>query len=273
MRSHLVTFFLIALSRGNYFSIDEASVFVMTDTFGRIMKDSLEGKDSSYIIERDDGFIRHTSGESYVKPYEEWNEIERKAMKYVKGPVLDVGCGVARVGDYVTSKGLEYYGVDLSPLAVELCRKRGHKNVYLMSADDIQLDRSDFKTVVLFGNNFGIMGQPEGVIRMLKGFHQITVDDAIVLAGSLDPSKTDDEMHLAYHAKNRAEGKPIGLVKLRNKYKGDVDDWWYLLLCGKELMSELAKKAGWYLDRVIGGPTHRRPLEQYNVGVLKKKSE
>ncbi|MFX1561077.1 MAG: class I SAM-dependent methyltransferase [Promethearchaeota archaeon] len=237
----------------------------MTDTFGMIMRDAVEGRDSSYIIERDDGFIRHTSGDNYLKQFEEWPEAEQTAIQNIRGPVLDVGCGLGRVGDYVKSKGLEYYGVDISPLAVELCRNRGHKNVYLMPADNIRLERSDFKTVVLYGNNFGIMGQPEDVVKMLKGFLQVTTADAVVLAGSRDPEATDNEMHLAYHAKNRAEGKPIGLVRLRNRYKGEVDDdWWDLLLCGEELMSELAEEAGWYLERTIGGP-------DYKVGVLKKR--
>jgi SAM-dependent methyltransferase len=244
----------------------------MTDTFGRIMRDAVEGKDCTYIIERDDGYIRSTSGIAYIKPFEAWGWPEKEAMKNIKGPVLDVGCGVGRVGDYVKSQGLEYYGVDLSPLAVEMCHKRGHKNVFVMSADNIKLDRSDFRTVVLFGNNFGIMGQLEGVVRMLKGFHRLTTNDAIILAGSIDPEKTDNEMHLAYHAKNRAEGNPPGLVRLRNKYKGEVDDWWYLLLCGKELMSDLAEKAGWYLADITVGVVKREDKEDtgYNVGVLKK---
>jgi SAM-dependent methyltransferase len=255
--------------------VTETVELAMTDTFGRIMRDAVEGKDSTYIIERDDGFIRNTSGDAYVKPFEEWGWPEKEAMKYIKGPVLDVGCGVGRVGDYVKSQGLEYYGVDLSPLAVEMCHKRGHKNVFVMSADDIQLDRSDFRTVILFGNNFGIMGKPESVVRMLKGFHHVTTDDAVILAGSIDPEATDNEMHLAYHAKNRAEGNLPGLVRLRNKYKGEVDDWWYLLLCGKELMSELVEKAGWYLEEITGGIVEREGREDtgYNVGVLKKKHE
>jgi SAM-dependent methyltransferase len=235
----------------------------MTDIFGRVMRDALDGKDADYIIEREDGFIRNTTGRNYIKPYEEWDETEKEAILNIEGPVLDVGCGVGRVGDYVKSQGLEYYGVDLSPLAVEMCRKRGHENVYLMSADNIQLDQSDIKTVVLFGNNFGLMGTPERVIKMLKGFHNVTADDAIVLAGSIDPEETDDERHLAYHAKNRAEGNPPGQVRLRNKYQGEVDDWWCLLLCGKELMAELAEEAGWYLEKVVGGP-------KYNVGILRK---
>ncbi|MFX1579446.1 MAG: class I SAM-dependent methyltransferase [Promethearchaeota archaeon] len=236
----------------------------MTDTFGKAILAAIEGRDASYIIERDDGFIRHTSGYNYIKPYEEWPEAEQKALINIESPLLDVGCGLARVGDYVQQKGINYYGVDLSPLAVELCHKRGFENVYLMSADDIKLDRSDFKTVVLFGNNFGLMGTPDGVVRMLNGFHDITSEDAVVLAGSRDPADTDNEMHLAYHAKNRAEGKPIGQVKLRNRFQDEVDDWWYLLMCGKELMSELAEKAGWYLEKTFVG-------ERYNVGVLKKR--
>jgi SAM-dependent methyltransferase len=236
----------------------------MTDTFGKVMQAAIKGKDASYIIERDDGFIRHTSGYNYIKQYEEWPEVEQEALLNIQGPLLDVGCGLARVGEYVKEKGIEYYGVDFSPLAVELCHKRGFENVYLMSADDIKLDRSDFKTVVLFGNNFGLMGTPEGVVKMLKGFHEFTANDAVVLAGSRDPAETDDEMHLAYHAKNRDAGKPIGQIKLRNRFQGEVDDWWYLLMCGKELMSELAEKAGWYLERTFLG-------QRYNVGVLKKK--
>lgn len=236
----------------------------MTDTFGRIMRDALEGKDSSYIIERDDGFLRHTTGEPLVKPFEEWWAAERDAIIGREGPFLDVGCGVARVGDYVKSQGMEYYGIDLSPIAVEMCHKKGHENVFIMSAENITLDSNFFKTVVLYGNNFGIMGTPEGVVKMLEELHRVTTEAAVILAGATDPEVTDNEMHLAYHAKNRAIGLPPGQVRIRNNYQGEVDDdWWYLLLCGLDLMSEIAKKAGWYLEKAYGGA-------KYHVGVLKK---
>lgn len=237
----------------------------MSDSFGKFMRDAIEGEDANYIIERDDGYIRHTSGRQYIAPYEEWHESEKLAAKEIESPVLDVGCGVGRVGDYVIERGMEYYGVDRSPLAVEMCHRRGHKNVYEMSADNIKLDRKDFKTVILFGNNFGIMGKPENVVRMLDGFHEFTTEDAMILAASRSPEPTDNEWHLKYQAKNRSEGKPIGLVKLRNRYKGEVDDWWYLLLSSSEEMGEIAEKARWFLERTIGKP-------EYYIGVLRKKT-
>jgi SAM-dependent methyltransferase len=235
----------------------------MTDTFGRILRDALEGKDSSYIIERDDGFIRHASGVPLIQPYEEWHETEKEAIIGREGPFLDIGCGVARVRDYVKSQEVEYYGIDLSPIAVDIYQKRGHKNVFLMSADNINFDSPLFKTVVLYGNNFGLVGSPEGVVKMLKQLHMITTKDDVILAGSRDPEVTDNPMHLDYHAKNRAEGIAPCQVRLRNRYKDEVDDWWYLYFCGLDTMNGLAKQAGWYLNTAFGGP-------EYNVGVLKK---
>lgn len=235
----------------------------MVDTFGKIMRDALEGKEAKYIIERDDGFIRHTSGQPYIALFDDWPLEERLAVEEIEGPVLDVGCGVGRVGNYMKNQGIEYIGVDLSPIAIEMCRQRGHHDVHMMSADKIELERTDIKTIVLFGNNFGLMGTTEGVVRMLKGFHKLTTDDAKILAASIDPEETDEEVHLSYHVKNRSEGKPPGQVRLRNKYQDEVDDWRYLLLCGEELMSDLAEEAGWYLESTIGGPKNR-------VGVIKK---
>ena len=97
----------------------------MTDTFGRTMRDALEGKNAKYIIERDDGFIRHATAQPLIRPFEEWDEAEKDAIQNRQDSFLDIGCGVARVGDYVKSQGMEYYGTDLSPLAVEMCHKRG----------------------------------------------------------------------------------------------------------------------------------------------------
>ncbi|MBN2230078.1 MAG: class I SAM-dependent methyltransferase [Candidatus Thorarchaeota archaeon] len=235
----------------------------MPDTFGKIMRDAVQGHDSSYIIERDDGFIRNTSGLQYIRKFDEWPRVEQLAVEEMEGPVLDIGCGVCRVGEILVERGLEYYGIDTSPLAIEISRKRGFNNVYEMSADKLVLPHSYFKTVVLFGNNFRLMGQPEGVVRMLRGFHDVTTDDAKILGGSIDPLETGEEIHLKYHEMNREAGNPPGLVRLRNKYKGDIDDWWYLLLCTKELMKELGEQAGWYLEKTIGEP-------KYYVGILKK---
>lgn len=46
--------------------------------------------------ERDDGQIDAISPGMYFAEYEDWPQVEQKAMEFVKGRVLDVGCGAGR---------------------------------------------------------------------------------------------------------------------------------------------------------------------------------
>ena len=46
-------------------------------------------------------------------------------MRFVRGRVLDLGCGAGRVGLHLQSRGHEVVGIDVSPLAVEIARRRG----------------------------------------------------------------------------------------------------------------------------------------------------
>lgn len=67
------------------------------DGFGHEMMDHLLGKDAYEIVERDDGLFEVSSRpKSYFAKYDEWPDHEKKAMRFVRGRVLDVGCGAGR---------------------------------------------------------------------------------------------------------------------------------------------------------------------------------
>ena len=74
------------------------------------------------IVERDDNFIDGKrdgyGGDVYFSEYRDWLPIEKKAIKYAHGRVLDVGCGAGRHALYLQKKGLEVTGIDTSPLAI-----------------------------------------------------------------------------------------------------------------------------------------------------------
>lgn len=235
----------------------------MSDIFGMIMRDFLKNGKAEHKIIRDDGDIGEADGSYYFADISEWPHSERLAIREVEGPVLDIGCGAGRVGLHLQRKRIEYTGIDISPLAVETCRLQGLENVYVMSADSLKLDRSDFKSVVMFGNNFGILGEENKVIDMLKDFYKLTTQDAKIFAGTRDVRETDNPDHLSYHKRNRERGWPIGKVTLKLEYQGHETDWINLLMVMPEEMDALARKAGWYLEKTIG------PAEYY-VGVLAK---
>jgi SAM-dependent methyltransferase len=244
----------------------------MPDLFGEVMLDAVKGRESIHYNVRDDGYSKQSSGEQYIAPFDDWHEAERLAIDYVRGRVLDIGCGAGRVALYLQENGLDVVAIDVSPGALEAAKLRGVENVQLMNAEKLTFPEDTFNTVILFGNNFGILGEPERVTEMLRRLHGITTKDAVILAGSINPvvpSKTGKhsgtwEIHQKYHEKNRQAGKPPGLIKLRMKYKDRVSDWWHLLLAEPELMSDIADNAGWKLDEVLGPP-------EYYVGVLKKR--
>ncbi len=235
----------------------------MTDVFGMIMRDAAEGQKAVHNIIRDDGYVNESSGDIYIADISEWDHSERLAIREVTGPVLDIGCGAGRVGLYLQEKSIRYTGIDISPLAVQTCKLRGLDDVHVMSADAIQLNRADFNSVVTFGNNFGILGNEERTIQMLKQLYKVTAQDARIYAQSRDVRKTEEPMHLAYHQRNRERGWPIGQVTLKIQYQGEETDWWNLLMSTPEEMDAIARKAGWYLEKTIGA-------SDLYVGVLRK---
>src|ERR1035438_4974271 len=67
------------------------------DAYGRIVWDHLHGKPSAEIIERDDGWFGMSGGApNYFAEFKDWPRHQQVAMQFVRGRVLDVGCGAGR---------------------------------------------------------------------------------------------------------------------------------------------------------------------------------
>ena len=89
------------------------------DAYGRLVYDYFRGNPVPEIVERDDGFIAPSGGPvTYFAPYGEWPRLQQRAMGFVRGRVLDAGCGPGRVALYLQQRGHSVLAVDNSPLAV-----------------------------------------------------------------------------------------------------------------------------------------------------------
>ncbi|HSC92185.1 MAG TPA: class I SAM-dependent methyltransferase, partial [Gaiellaceae bacterium] len=231
------------------------------DAYGHLILDFLEGNPRAReIVERDDGFIEATDGpEPYFAPPRRWPSAERRALRWMRGRVLDVGCGAGRVALELQRRGHEVVGIDVSPLAVEVSRRRGVRRAEVCGFDDVDASLGRVDTVVLFGNNFGLFGSRTGARRRFRRLEELGVTR--IVASSRDPYGTTDPAHLDYQRRNRERGRLSGHLRLRVRYRQYASPWFDYLIVSPDEMTELADAAGWSLVRVLEG-------EPLYVGVL-----
>ncbi|HOD50182.1 MAG TPA: class I SAM-dependent methyltransferase [Candidatus Hydrogenedentes bacterium] len=235
------------------------------DAYGRLIHDYYNGCRGLEIDERGDGYIAVGSTPGvYFAEYKDWPPFERRAIQHAKGRVLDVGCGAGRVALYLQQRGCEVIGIDVSPLAIATCRKRGVRRAKVMSATDVSPRLGRFRTIVMYGNNFGLCASARRARWLLRRFHTMTTDDAKILAASNDIYQTDDPAHLAYQRHNRARGRMSGQIRLRIRYRTYATPWFDYLMVSPDEMAMLAESAGWRLAGTVhdNGPLYAGVLEK-----------
>jgi SAM-dependent methyltransferase len=235
------------------------------DAFGRELIDYMSGQNRCEIIERDDGYLDVNADlQVYFEPFERWPAHHRRAMRYAKGRVLDIGCGAGRHAIYLQNTGLDVTGIDVSPLAVEVSRMRGLRDARVLSVTSLSPRVGRYDTVLMLANNFGVFGSPKRASWLLKRFRGITSDDAVILAESMDPVAGATAVHRRYQRRNRARGRPPGQLRLRLRYRQYRTPWFDYLLVSKRELKRIVGGTGWHVERFIdsGGSIY--------IAVLKK---
>jgi hypothetical protein len=141
--------------------------------------------------------------------------------------------------------------IDLSPLAVEVSLRRGVHDARLLSVTRLDRSLGSFDTIVMFGNNFGLVGSARRAPWLLRRFRTLSSDGARILAESVDPYKTDRPEHLGYHERNRRRGRMPGQLRIRLRHRLYRTPWFDYLLASPDEMRELAERGGWRLREVI----------------------
>ena len=233
------------------------------DAYGHAMIDALDGKDAYEVVERDDGFISLGAGPSlYLADYEDWREVERRAMDHVSGRVLDLGCGAGRFLLWLRDQGHEVVGIDNSPGAIDACRRRGLTDVHLVSLEELDERFGRFDTVLMLGGNFGLLGPLERGKDVLRRLREIAHAGAVLLGASRDPRASRDPDRLVYLRRNVEQGRLPGQYRIRIRYRRFATPWFEFLRVASEEMEEIIEGTGWRLAEVL------REDESLYVGVL-----
>ncbi len=234
------------------------------DAFGAGLLEYMKTGACSEMLLRDDGITFHVNKGEYFTDYKRWPMFEKAAIKHAKGRVLDIGCGAGRHGIYLQEKGFDVTGMDNSPLAVKVSRKRGLKNVIELPIEKISKKTGRFDTILMLGHNFGLFQTPKKLKALLKRMDSMTPPDGIIIAESLDPYRTPGREEEAYRQSNIKRGRLPGNTRMRIMIKQVMGEWFDYLFVSKKEMEKLLEGTAWKVERFYGGmfPTYTAVIKK-----------
>ncbi|HAI74616.1 MAG TPA: hypothetical protein DCM08_00075 [Microscillaceae bacterium] len=257
------------ISRKFYLSFPFMRLQTHEDAYGRNIYDTFVHQKGGYdIVEREDGhFSLNGDSDAYTEPFDQWESIQQKAVESVKGRVLDVGCGGGKHAFHLQNKGFDVVAMDNSPLALEVCKRRGIQQTWLGSVEDLNSEVGIFDTILMFGNNFGLLENFDKAHQFFHRAHQFTSDKALILAETLDPYGIafDNEDDRVYQQENRARGRMTGQVRVRIRYRKYATPWADYLFVSLAEMEDILKGTGWKIQQCLKEPKY----DQYIAFIIK----
>lgn len=174
--------------------------------------------------------VRFAGAGSRPLPLEVWlgpvGAADDTVLDRARGPVLDVGCGPGRHVLALARRGVLALGVDLSPAAVALARRRGARAIEVCVFGAVP-GAGTWGSALLLDGNIGIGGDPETLLRRL--------------ATLLRP---DGDLLVELEPEDLSEAVPLA----RLETPGRASDWFPWARVGADRAGALAVATGFRLD-------------------------
>jgi 2-polyprenyl-3-methyl-5-hydroxy-6-metoxy-1,4-benzoquinol methylase len=104
------------------------------DAFGQALLARQEGRGGDIVAERDDGLVELDTFDYFAPPHGPlWDWVVAR----VGHRILDIGAGTGREALALQAMGRQVLALDVSPGAVEVCRRRGVASTFLGTMHDL----------------------------------------------------------------------------------------------------------------------------------------
>lgn len=228
-------------------ALDEAH-----DAYGHLLLAAFEGRESHEIMERDDGFIYVGDPSDYFAPYRAWPRTEKRALRFVRGRAIDIGCGAGRVALVLQEKGLDVVAIDESPLAVQVARRRGVRDARPLGLADLDESLGPFDTVLIVRNNMGLAGTGAAGRRLLRRLHALTTERGRIVTDSVDPARLEPEH------------RETARRRIRVRFRAHASPWFRYVMLSPDEIEPFVEGSGWRVARILddGAPRYGIVLEK-----------
>jgi len=206
----------------------------MKDLFGKAILDyQTRNNPEDLITETSISEADEMSVAYLFRSFEEMPKLEQKALELSKGKILDVGCGAGSHSLYLQNLGLDVSSIDVSKNAVEACKLRGLKKIFvqdIMDLDSNMHPNDKFDTILLLMNGAGMCGRLKNISKFLQQLKNLLTEKGQILVDSSDIIYMFDD--------DEDGGKWIpgdvdyyGEVVFKVSYKGETEkpfEWMYI---------------------------------------------
>jgi SAM-dependent methyltransferase len=222
------------------------------DAYGQMMLDYLRDGSGYEVVEHDDGFVGIGAGPRlYFAEFDAWRQTERDAMDFVRGRVLDVGCGAGRFMRWLQRRGHDVLGIDISPGAVEACRAQGIEQVHVMSVGRVSRKLGAFDTVLLLGGNMALLGTKGQARRNLVRLRSVVLPGARILGANRDVTKSVDPHVRERVDHNQTADRFSGEHRSRIRYRNFATPYFTSARMSVAELTHLLTGTGWSLTEVL----------------------
>jgi SAM-dependent methyltransferase len=170
--------------------------------------------------------VRSLDGTLEPLPLDRWlghaDAADLAATALAEPPVVDLGCGPGRHLAALREAGKRGLGLDLSPVAVSIARRRGGDAIHGDIFGSVP-GAGRYRTALLLDGNIGIGGAPEILLRRTR---ELLAPGGAALV-ELDPP-----------------GRPTCTTRIRLEAHGVVSEWFAWARVGVDGIASLAARAG-----------------------------
>lgn len=204
---------------------------------GKALLSYSEGNKKAKIgILMDDGEQIFMPAKIYFRGPEESPELEKIALEFCKGKVLDVGAGAGAHSLILEEMEFTVTAIDIDPIGVDIMKNRGLSNV--LCGDFINhKSKIKYDTLLFLMNGIGIAGNLEGLKNYLTHAFEITSKTGQIILDSSDLRISNPDLENSNHY--------FGEVNYQLSFEEEVGSKYQWLYIDEETLEQLAKNCGW----------------------------
>ncbi|MDR9397570.1 class I SAM-dependent methyltransferase [Salibacter sp.] len=215
------------------------------DILGKALMDFLHNREPEDVEVSND--LDHTDPypiDYFFRDYNSLPDLEKTALKYCEGKVLDIGAGAGVHSLILQEQGFEVRAIDRSEKAFKVMRYLGVEKCRQMDFFDIEGERYD--TLLLLMNGIGIVGKINRLTEFFEKAKKMLHPGGQIILDSTDIEYMYTEQDESIRIDNSKDY--YGEIEYTMKYKGETGKPFPWLFIDFRTLCQYAKKNGFTCD-------------------------